>query len=90
MCDSQFPPGTPVCVTQSVQMGKQSIEAEVVGVVEAWDELPTGSWYAHGKNGRLWLKRLRLQKADGELVLLVVDDSTVVARLQAKPPESGD
>jgi hypothetical protein len=80
-----FPPGTPVCVTQHVRrraaMGP--FEAEVVGVVEAWQDRPTGSWHAHGKHDKLWLRRLKLRKADGEITLLVIDDATRIARLEA-------
>lgn len=82
---SSFPPGTPVRVLQTVGRQGQSFEAEVVGVVEAWEELPTGSWHAHGKNDRLWLKRLRLRKVDGEVTLLVVDDGTHIAKLESAP-----
>lgn len=101
MSESQFPPGTPVCVRQTIQRRDGPVEAQVVGVVEAWEEQPTGSWYAHGKKGRpltsdarrasasdakgkLWLTRLRLRKVDGEITLLVIDDSTSIARLEAK------
>ncbi len=79
----QFEPGTPVRVTQVVQRRDQSYEAEVVGVVMAWEDEPTGSWHAHGKNDKLWLKRLKLRKADGEVTKLVVDDSTRIARIEA-------
>ena len=63
-----------------------SYEAEVVGIVESWEELPTGSWYAHGRQDKLWLKRLKLRKADGEITLLVLDDSTQIAKLEASAP----
>lgn len=81
---STFPPGTPVCVRQVVERRVRSITSEVVGVVEAWEELPTGSWFAHGKNDKLWLMRLKLRKLDGELTLLVIDDRTEIARLEPK------
>lgn len=84
MNESQFPPGTPVCVRQVVEHRVQDIVAEVVGVVEAWVDEPTGSWHAHGKQSKLWLKRLKLRKADGELVLLVVDDGTSIAKLEPR------
>lgn len=76
-----------------------TLVAETVGVVEAWSEEPTGSWHAHGKEpqsgpaavkrpGRkLWLDRLRLRKVDGEVVLLVIDDATQIARLEAAADE---
>lgn len=76
MSESMFPPGTRVKVTQSIRRRGETIEASVVGVVEAWENKPTGSWYAHGKRDKLWLKRLRLRKDDGEIVVLVMDSST--------------
>lgn len=80
--EHQFPAGTPVRVQQSVDRREGAIEVQVVGVVEAWEELPTGSWYAHGRHDRLWLQRLKLRKADGELTLLVCDDRTAIARVE--------
>lgn len=80
-----FPPGTPVCVKQQVRRRKVMgpFEAEVVGVIEAWEDRPTGSWHAHGKDDKLWLKRLKLRKADGEITLLVIDNATQIARIEA-------
>ncbi|MBI4716799.1 MAG: hypothetical protein HY763_03265 [Planctomycetes bacterium] len=82
MIDSIFPPGTPVRVQQTIHRMGKPLLVECVGVVEAWEALPTGSWYAHGRNDRLWLNRLRLRKADGERTLLVVDDATSIARIE--------
>lgn len=89
MSESLFPPGTSVCVKQSVDKRDRPYEAEVVGVIEAWQELPTGSWYAHGRKNpgesagpRLWLKRLKLRKPDGELTLLVIDASSKITKIE--------
>lgn len=81
MLASKLPAGTRVRVTQSFQGGAQAVEARVEGVVEAWEAEPTGSWHAHGKDGRLWLNRLRLRKDDGELTLLVIDERSDVEQL---------
>ena len=84
-----FPPGTPVVVTQTVttlDRQREPTELQTIGTVEDWEELPTGSWYAHGKNDRLWLQRLKLRKVDGEISLLVIDDLTSIARLEATKP----
>ncbi len=80
---AKFPPGTPVCVRQVTRMRTGDFESEVVGVVEAWEDQPTGSWYAHGKDSKLWLRRLKLRKSDGEISLIVVDDETYIAKLEA-------
>ena len=87
MMESRFPPGTPVRVKQRVGLGRRAAEAEVVGTVEAWERQPTGSWYAHGRHGRLHLQRLKLKKPDGEISLLVVDDSAQIAGLERQAAE---
>jgi hypothetical protein len=79
-CETTFAPGTPVCVTETTFRRGQTIRTQVVGVVDAWESLPTGSWFAHGKKDKLWLKRLRLRKADGEITLLVMDDGAAIAK----------
>lgn len=86
MLNSQFPPGTPVCVTQLIALRGQDISTEIVGVIEAWEELPTGAWYAHGKDDKLWLRRLKLRKVDGEITLLILDNGTSIAKLEARTP----
>lgn len=82
MVELEFPPGTPVCVRQTVQRRDAEVECETVGVVEEWVDRATGSWFAGGKNDKLWLHRLRLRKLDGEQTLLVVDEHTAIARLE--------
>ena len=84
MYESHFPPGTQVKVEQIIDHRSDPITSETIGVVEAWEELPTGSWHAHGKDGKLWLSRLKLRKEDGELTLLVIDDSTTITRLETE------
>jgi hypothetical protein len=86
MLGSEFPPKTPVSVRQTFGHGPGLVHTEVAGVVEAWEDLPTGSWYAHGKGAKLWLKRLTLRKVDGEISVLVIDGRTTIARLEAAPP----
>ena len=83
MPEMSFPPGTSVCVTEVTARRARPVQVQTVGVVESWEELPTGSWYAHGKNDRLWLCRLRLRKLDGEITILIVDDGTSIARVEA-------
>lgn len=91
MSEEQFPKGTPVRVTQTDRY--LHTETVVVGVIEAWEELPTGSWHAHGRSDvpggspKFWLKRLKIRKLDGEMTLLVVDDSTRIAKLAPAKPK---
>jgi hypothetical protein len=83
MLEKEWPPGTRVQVVQSFVHGRGTVEARVEGVVESWSDEPTGSWFAHGKDDRLWLKRLRLRKDDGEISLLVVDDRSQIELVEA-------
>jgi hypothetical protein len=83
MPEALFPPGTPVVVRQTVERRGRSYQIEVVGVIVEWSELPTGSWYAHGRKDKLWLRRLMLRKIDGEQTLLVVDGHSAIAKLEA-------
>jgi hypothetical protein len=85
LLESKFPPGTPVCVRESFAHRQGPIETETVGAVVAWEDRPTGSWYAHGRKDKLWLRRLILRKFDGELTRLVIDEHTSIARLEAVP-----
>lgn len=52
-------------------------EGEVVSFLAR----PTGSWFAHGKGDKLWLRRLRLRRDDGELVDFNVDQDTQITVL---------
>lgn len=70
--------GQTIRVLQQVDRREGNWTNEVLGsVVEVRPE-KTGSWYAHGKDDRLWLYRIRLRKADGELTTLSVDQFTRV------------
>lgn len=82
MIESRFPPGTQIRVTQTIPLRGGNAETEIVGTVDAWETLPTASWFAHARDGKLMLKRLRLKKPDGELSLLIVDDSIRITRVE--------
>lgn len=83
LIEAKFPPGTPVVVRQKIDRRGRPMEVEVAGTVVDWLEQPTGSWFAHGKHDKLWLKRLILRKIDGEETALIIDDSTLIAKLEA-------
>jgi len=80
--EAQFPIGTPVRVTMTTNFRDRALTSHAFGTIEAWDRLPTGSWFAQGKNDKLWLDRVRLRKVDGEISLLVIDDATTIAKLE--------
>jgi hypothetical protein len=70
----QITPGAHVKVTQQIAARDYSWASEVRGQVVSFQQKPTGSWFAHAKNDKLWLDRLVLRKSDGELTTLNLDD----------------
>ena len=70
--------GQRVKVTQVIRTRNGEWQTAVVGKVISVLSRPTGSWHAHGKHDKLWLPRLLLQRDDGELADLVMDDETQV------------
>jgi len=73
--------GQRIRVLQEIERREGNWRHEVVGTVVATGPEETGSWYAHGKDGKLWLTRLRLRKDDGEITTVVVDRHTRVELL---------
>lgn len=74
----QIAPGAHVKVTQQIAARDYAWPAEVRGQVISFQQKPTGSWFAHAKNDKLWLDRLVLRKADGEITTLNLDKYTHV------------
>ena len=69
-------PGRRVRVTQMIAGRAILWETRAEGEVISCEAEPTGSWYAHGKNDKLWLLRLRLRKPDGEITTLALDHNS--------------
>lgn len=78
---SNFEVGQRVRVTQSVPRLTGTMENRVEGVIMRLGQQKTGSWYAHGKNDKLWLDRLELRTSDGERVVMNVDQYTLIEGL---------
>lgn len=68
-----FAPGTRVRVTTQAPRQEGTFTSVIEGVVVGQAQKPTGSWFAHGKNDKLWLERLTVRKDDGELVVCNLD-----------------
>lgn len=66
-------PGARVKVTQQIAARDYTLTSEVRGTVLDYEQKRTGSWFAHSKDDKLWLDRLRLRKEDGELTTLNLD-----------------
>jgi hypothetical protein len=81
----QLVPGAQVEVTQQIPRRDRVWSLQVRGTVMAYEQRPTGSWYAHSKHERLWLDRLVIRKADGEITTLNLDEYT---HITVRPPEA--
>ena len=76
MADKDLKPGQRVRIIQEIVRREGNWQRELVGKVVWAKSEPTGSWFAHGKNDKLWLRRLRVEKENGELTTIVVDQHT--------------
>src|SRR5215470_6856647 len=76
-----LPRGKRVRVTHQIEERDRVTAANIEGIVESVEARPTGSWFARGKNDRLWLPRLLLRKDDGELILVNIDPQTRIVSL---------
>ena len=65
--------GSRVRVTQQVIMSNEGKLTSVEGVVLRVGQQKTGSWFAHGRDKKLWLDRLELRKDEGERVVVNLD-----------------
>ncbi len=63
-------------VVQQIAARNYTWTSDIRGTVVSYSQMQTGSWYAHSKNDKLWLDRLTLRKADGELTTLNLDEFT--------------
>ncbi len=82
---SRYDVGRRVRVTQQTPRQQGVFTTTVEGVILKFGQQKTGSWYAHGKDDKLWIDRLQLRKADGELVTLNLDRNSVVEDADTAP-----
>jgi hypothetical protein len=73
--------GSVVRVTKQLVLGDGPSCFVVEGTIVRMGQQKTGSWYAHAKEKKLWLDRLELRKADGEMVVVNLDEGAVVEAL---------
>ena len=66
-------PGQRVRVHQMIERRAGDWHCTVEGAIQGVEVSKTGSWHAHGKDDKLWLRRIRLAKDDGELSTLNLD-----------------
>lgn len=69
-------PGTRIRIHQEIDRREGNWTHDLEGIVVSVYSEKTGSWHAHGKDEKLWLYRIRLQKNDGEITIVVIDQHT--------------
>ena len=87
---SIYQPGTVVRITQQIPRRLDTYITTITGKVIRQERQNSGSWFARNKSDRVWLDRLILQKDDGEISILNLDEYTVVEVLQGPPGTSGE
>ena len=75
---SRYSIGQRVRVTQQTPRQRGPISITVEGTIQRFSQQKTGSWYAHSKDDKLWLDRMEIKTADGELIVLNLDVHSVV------------
>jgi len=85
LATSRLEPSQRVRILQTVHAREGDWQTEIEGEVVRIASKPTGSWFAHGKNDKLWLCRLTIRKNDGELAELVLDRDSMVTILNDSP-----
>jgi len=81
-----YSPGQKVRITQQVPRQSGAMAITVEGTIVSSGQGKTGSWFAHSKDHRLWLDRLEIRKADGEIVVCNLDQYSLVEVLSAAAP----
>jgi len=76
-----YQPGKRVRVVQQMPHTSGAWTNVVEGVITRYQQTKTGSWYAHAKDDQLWLDRLELRLDDGEIVILNLDQYSVIEDL---------
>ena len=84
--ETQYRAGQRVRVTQQVpHLGNGDptfATRPIEGTVVSCHQAKTGSWFAHSKDHKLWLDRLEIRRADGELVVVNLDQYSHVELLE--------
>ena len=74
----EFKPGQRVVITQQIPHHFEVWTTQFTGTIVRYEQLKTGSWFAHAKDHKLWLDRLVIRKDDGEIVFCNLDGYTHV------------
>lgn len=79
----QYEVGSLVRVTKVLVHGEERSAFVIEGELLRMGQQKTGSWYAHSKDKKLWLDRVEIKKADGEIVVVNLDDQSQIEIVNA-------
>jgi len=79
----QYEVGSLVRITKQLMLGDGPSSFVIEGEVLRMGQQKTGSWYAHSKDKKLWLDRVEIKKADGEIVVVNLDDQSQIEIVNA-------
>ena len=85
-----YAPGTMVRITQQIPRRTDTYSVTVTGKVIRQERQHSGSWFARNAHNKVWLDRLVIQKSDGEITVLNLDEYTVVEILSGPQPGRGE
>ncbi len=80
-----YAPGSHVRVTQQIPQRDDVFTTTVTGKVLRQERQGSGSWFARNKQNKVWLDRLIIQKSDGEISVLNLDEYTRVELIDGPP-----
>ncbi len=75
---AMFEVGQRVRVTQQVPRQAGPWRTTVEGTVLQYEQQKSGSWYAHARDKKVWVDRLKIRKDNGEEVWLNLDQFSSV------------
>ncbi len=79
----QLQPGQRVRIIQTIDRREGDWTTAVEGIVREIQLEPTVSWFARGKDGRVWLRRVYVQKPDGEVSVVNIDQYSRIELLSS-------
>ena len=85
-----YQPGTVVRVIQQIPRRLDTYTSTITGTVVRQERQISGSWFARNKRDKVWLDRLILKKADGEITILNLDEYTNVEVLSGAAGTGGE
>lgn len=77
----QLRPGARVRITQQIPFSRGTTTATVEGTILRVGQQKTGSWFAHALDDKLWLDRVEIRKADGEIAAINLDQYSRVEEI---------